>query len=214
MFMRLPYKFRDIQRRFRGRAFTMLDVGAGNHSATLARHWFPLCHYTGLDRERGYHNDGADFAAMNEFVELDLTKLRFEALPDAGYDVILVAHVIEHLENAPDVLRGLVPKLRPGGMIYVETPGRRSLSLPSMRGTLNFHDDPTHVRLYPHDEVAGVLRGAGLRIDRAGTRRDPLGALLTPVLALNALRLHGYVPGGVFWDLLGFADVVVATRPS
>lgn len=212
MLIRLPYKFRDVHRRFGGRAFSMLDVGAGNHSATLARRWFPLVHYTGLDRERGYHNADADFAVMNAFIEMDLTKLDFAALPEAGYDVILIAHVVEHLENAPDVLRGLVPKLRPGGLMYVETPGRRSLTLPSMRGTLNFHDDPTHVRLYPHDELAEILRGAGMRIDRAGTRRDLQGALLTPLLALNALRLHGYVPGGVFWDLLGFADVVVATR--
>jgi hypothetical protein len=27
-------------------------------------------------------------------------------------------------------------------------------------------------------------------------------------------RVHGYVPGGVFWDLLGFADYVIAERPA
>jgi hypothetical protein len=36
---------------------------------------------------------------------------------------------------------------------------------------------------------------------------------MTPVHAWNAKRAHGYVPGGVFWDLFGFADRVLAERP-
>lgn len=214
MFARIPHKFREVKRRFGARAFTLLDVGAGNHSATLTRRWFPNCRYTGLDRERDYHNTAADFAAMDAFVEMDLTRLDFSVLPDGAFDVILMAHVVEHLANGDEVLRGLVPKLSPGGMIYVEFPGERSLHLPSWRGTLNFHDDPTHVRLYTFHEVAGILSGCGLRIDRAGRRRDGTAIALMPLLALNALRLHGYVPGGIFWDLLGFADFVVGTRPS
>jgi SAM-dependent methyltransferase len=151
---------------------------------------------------------------MDEFFELDLTRLEFGAVPDASYDVLLFAHVIEHLANGDEVLRGLVPKLRPGGFVYVEFPGPQSLHLPSWKGTLNFHDDETHVRVFDAREVAGILRGCGLRIVRAGTRRDPLGILLTPVHALRAKQRHGYVPGGVFWDLFGFADVVIAERPG
>lgn len=213
MSLRMPYKFREIRRRHGARPFDLLDVGAGNHSATQAKRWFPNCRYTGLDRERGYHNDDADFARMDRFVELDLTTLDFAVLPDSGYDVILIAHVIEHLPNGDDVLRGLAPKLRPGGMLYVEFPGEQSLRLPSRRGTLNFHDDPTHVRVYTHGEIARLLTSLGLRIVRAGVRRDPLGILLTPLHAVRAKQLYGYVPGGVFWDLYGFADVVIGTRP-
>jgi hypothetical protein len=53
-----------------------------------------------------------------------------------------------------------------------------------------------------------------LRIIRARTRRDLRGILLLPVFALRAKRKHGYVPGGVFWDLFGFADEVVAVLPT
>src|SRR5256885_6303669 len=150
---------------------------------------------------------------MDEFFELDLTRLEFGAVPDGSFDVVLLAHVIEHLANGDEVLRALVPKLRPGGMIYVEFPGRRSLRLPSMRGTLNFHDDTTHVRLFDAAEVADILRSCGLRVVRARTRRDPLGILLIPVHAVRAKQQHGFVPGGVFWDLFGFADEVIAERP-
>jgi SAM-dependent methyltransferase len=212
--VRMPYRFREIRRRFGRRPFRLLDVGAGNHSASLAKRWFPNCHYAGIDRERGYNNDAADFAAMDEFFELDLTRLEFGVIPDARYDVLLLAHVIEHLANGDEVLRALVPKLRPGGFVYVEFPGPQSLKMPSRRGTLNFHDDATHVRVFDHREVAELLRACGMRVRRAGTRRDPLGILLLPLHAWNAKRAHGYVPGGVFWDLFGFADQVLAERPG
>jgi len=211
--VRMPYRFRRLRGRFGDRPFRLLDVGAGNHSASLAKRWFPNCRYSGIDRDKGYNNDAADFAAMTEFFELDLTALRFEAIPDGAYDVVMLAHVIEHLANGDQVLRALAPKLQPGGIMYVEFPGRRSLTLPSKKGTLNFHDDATHVRLFTAAEVAGILRGCGLRILESGARRDPLGILLMPVHAWNAKRQHGYVPGGVFWDLFGFADLVIAERP-
>lgn len=212
--VRRPYRFREIWRRYSARPFRLLDVGTGNHSASIAKRWFPNCHYAGIDRDRRYNNDRRDFAAMDEYFELDLTQLRFEEIPDASYDVVLLAHVIEHLANGDEVLRALVPKLRPGGMLYVEFPGPQSLRLPSMKGTLNFHDDDTHVRVFDAAEVAAILRGCGLRIVKAGTRRDAFGILLLPLYALRAKQVDGYVPGSVFWDLFGFADQVLAVRPA
>lgn len=210
--LRRPHRFQELHRRFGARPFRLLDIGAGNHSATVTKRWFPRCHYAGVDRDKHYNNDERDFAAMDEFFELDLTRLGFSAIPDAGYDAILLAHVIEHLPNGDLVLRALVPKLKPGGLMVVEFPGPRSLRLPSKKGTLNFHDDATHVRVFSAAEVAGILRDCGLRVTRAGTRRDWRGILLLPVFALRAKQQHGYVPGGVFWDVLGFADEVVAVQ--
>ena len=212
--VRMPYRFREIRRRYGQRPFRLLDVGAGNHSPSLAKRWFPNCHYAGVDRDRNYNIDASDLAAMDEFFELDLTRLEFGAIPDASYDVLLLAHVIEHLPNGDAVLRALVPKLRPGGFLYVEFPGPQSLKLPSKKGTLNFHDDETHVRVFDHREVAGILEGCGLRVVRSGARRDPIGILFLPLHAWRAKRAHGYVPGGVFWDLFGFADQVLAERPE
>ena len=210
----MPFRFKAIWRRHGRRPFALLDVGAGNHSASQFKRWFPNAHYAGIDLDRRYNNDERDFAAMNEFFEMDLTRLRFDAVPDGRYDAILMAHVIEHLENGDDVIRGLVPKLRPGGMICIEFPGERSLHLPSMKGTLNFHDDKTHVRLFTAREVADLLRGEGLEIVRAGMRRDPLGIVMIPVNALRCWQTYGYISGGIFWDLFGFADYVVGVRPA
>jgi len=211
--IRMPFRFKEIWRRHGRRPFALLDIGAGNHSASQFKRWFPNAHYAGIDLDRNYNNDERDFAAMDEFFEMDLTQLRFGAVPDGRYDVILMAHVIEHLKNGEAVVRALVPKLKPGGMICIEFPGERSLHLPSMRGTLNFHDDKTHVRLFTASEVAGVLRAAGLEIVRAGMRRDPMGIVMIPLNALRCWQTFGYVSGGIFWDLLGFADYVVGLKP-
>lgn len=210
--IKMPFRFKELWRRFGDRPFSLLDVGAGNHSASAAKRWFPRCHYSGIDRDRDYNNDPADFAAMDEFFELDLTRLELDAVPNGRYDAILMAHVIEHLHNGDDVVRALIPKLRPGGVICIEFPGKRSLRLPRMRGTLNFYDDPTHVRLFTADEVGALLRECGLRVTRAGTRRDPIGILLMPVSAYKCWKRFHYVPGGVFWDLTGFADYVVGVK--
>ena len=210
----MPCKFKDVRRRFGDRPFALLDIGAGNPSATRTLEWFPACRYSGVDRDRHYHNDDADFAAMDAFYELDLTSLAFDGIPDGAFDVILMAHVVEHLHNGDEVVRALCPKLKPGGIFYLEFPAPRSVRFPSMRGTLNFYDDLGHVRLWTAAELAAVLRAGGLRILEAGTRRDVVRALATPLRVVTSLTRNGFVSGGVFWDLLGFADRIVAEKPA
>lgn len=211
--MAMPPKFKPVRRRFGANAFRMLDIGAGNHSATRTRAWFPACRYTGLDRDRTYHNDAADFARMTAFHEIDLTTLDFAAIPDASFEVVMMAHVVEHLSNADAVVRSLASKVAPGGIFVLEFPSPRSLTLPSMRGTLNFHDDDTHVRLWTRAEIGAALEQGGLRVIASGRRRDRFRLLATPVRVVWSLLRHGWVPGSAFWDLLGFADMVVAERP-
>lgn len=209
-----PHRFLELHRRFGARPFRLLDIGAGNHSATSTKRWFPHCHYAGVDLDKNYNNDAADFAAMDEFFEMDLTRLEFGAIPDASYDAILMAHVIEHLQNGDEVMRALLPKLKPGGLIVVEFPGPQSLHMPSKKGTLNFYDDESHVRVFDWKQIAGILRESGLVVEKAGTRRDLRKILFMPVLAVHAKLKYGFVPGGVFWDLYGFADEVVAVKPN
>jgi SAM-dependent methyltransferase len=209
----MPPKFRAVRQRFGHRPFSMLDIGAGNHSATRTLAWFPACRYTGLDRDRTYHNDPADFARMEAFHEIDLTTLEFDAIPHAAFDVVMMAHVVEHLPNADAVVTALCSKVAPGGLFCLEFPSQRSLSLPSMRGTLNFWDDETHVRAWTREEMMAALESGGLRVLRSRRRRDLFRLLGTPVRVVYSLLRHGWVPGSAFWDLLGFADEVVAERP-
>ena len=208
----LPFKLTRFKRRFGDAPFTLLDVGAGNHSAQLVKKHLPQCRYFGLDIERDYNNDEEDFRLMEGFYELDLTKLEFDAIPDDFFDAIMIAHVIEHLENGDEVLQALIPKLKVGGVIYVEYPGARSLTLPSMQETLNFHDDPTHVRVYSVPEVSDVLQEAGATVLDGGTRRDWRVIAMMPLTVPYNLIRRGYFRGSLFWDLMGFAEFVYAER--
>ncbi|HLP41056.1 MAG TPA: methyltransferase domain-containing protein [Fibrobacteria bacterium] len=212
----MPVKFKRFHKEYRDREFLLLDVGCGNHSAAKALRYFPKCRYHGLDRSRDYNNDASDFAKMEAFHEVDLSRGDLSMVPEGQFDIVLFAHVIEHLRNGLEVLGALTGKLKSGGKIYVEFPGPRSLTLPSAVGTLNFCDDPTHVRVYDLKDVANVLLAADMRILKAGTRRDPVKLAMFPAgLALNLARSAFGMPlttDGGMWDGLGFAEFVYARK--
>src|SRR5215470_17401423 len=127
-------KFYYLQKTFRQQKFNLLDVGAGNHSASKTKTLFPKCEYYGIDLNRHFNNDESDFAVMKAFYEMDLTLLQFEVIPNNHFDFIRMTHIIEHLNNGDEVIKGLLPKLKKHGRIYIEYPGVKSTRLPSMKG--------------------------------------------------------------------------------
>jgi len=207
-----PHKFRFLPSDFKQRKFALLDVGAGSHSATKTKAIFPNCEYHGIDITKNYENDAADFKAMSGFYELDLTALQFDSIPNNYFDVIVMSHIIEHLHNGDKVIEGLLPKLKKGGYIYIEYPGQRSTKLPSMKRTLNFYDDPTHVRIYSVAEVTKVLETNGCEVLRGTTRRYWPYIALLPLTVVSETIKYGFIPGGVFWDIAGFAEYVFAIK--
>jgi len=205
-------KFKALSRRFRRNdSFTLLDVGCGNHSPSITKRYFKRCRYFGLD-VGVYNNSEDDALAMEQFYLADLEKGDLGTVPDNFFDAIVMSHVIEHLRNGLEVIEGLTHKLKSGGTIYIEFPSVRSLSLPSMPGTLHFCDDATHKRLYDLKDVVNTLLAHHCIIIKAGPRRDILKALLTPLtyLYLKYLRRTEYAVA--FWDIRKFADCVLAQK--
>ncbi len=84
--------------------------------------------------------------------------------------------------------------------------------MPSKKGTLNFYDDDTHARIYSVGEVERVFLDGGWRVLGSGTRRDWLRIATMPLSMVKSKIELGYVAGGVFWDLLGFAEFVLAEK--
>ena len=199
-------RYRWLWAEFRDRQFSVLDVGCGNHGPTETKHYFPNCEYSGIDVSADYNNDEADLRAMKRFWEMDLTRLEFTAIPNRHFDALVMNHVVEHLYNGDKVIEGLLPKLKPGGIVYIEFPGPRSLHMP---GFLNFHDDGTHVRMFTASEVSGILRRCGCSIEAAGTRRVWTRILLTPVTMAYHRWRRGRFLGGALWDVAGFAEFVL-----
>jgi 2-polyprenyl-3-methyl-5-hydroxy-6-metoxy-1,4-benzoquinol methylase len=212
----VPPRLRVARRRLAGRAVRVLDVGCGNASCEITRAWLNVAAYHGIDREY-YRGMQADYDKMDRVFFLDLDLLDFSTIEDGAYDLVIMNHVVEHLRHGEEAVAGLARKVRPGGIIYIETPSYRTYGFPSAEGFLNFYDDPTHWRCYSVERLADGLADAGFKILGLGFRRDLVrAALLGPVAIL--LNLLYYLPfkrkllGSGLWDLLGVARYVVAER--
>jgi ubiquinone/menaquinone biosynthesis C-methylase UbiE len=206
------FKFLFLKKAFGDNSFKLLDIGAGNKSATKTKKAFPNCDYYGLDISKDYNNDEQDFKLMSAFYELDLTKLNYSSIPDNYFDAIQMAHIIEHLKNGDAVIQALLPKLKKGGFFYVEYPGIKSTRLPSMYGTLNFYDDPTHVRIYSVKELEAIFLQNNFSILKSGTRCNWYYIVSMPIRLVQSLLKYKRVMGNVFWDILGFAEFVFAQK--
>jgi SAM-dependent methyltransferase len=212
-FFEKPARFEYMHKWLARPGVKILDVGCGNNSPTRTKRYYPKCLYYGLDIIS--HDDAGDknLAAMEQFFEIDLSNISsLSKIPDLFFDCIILSHVVEHLENGTEVIAVLLQKLVVGGVIYVEFPSPKSVNFPSMRGSLNFYDDPSHVRVYQLEEISTVLSNNGFSITRAGTRRSLKRILFLPLYALVSLVYHGYVGGSVLWDFFGFADYLIAVK--
>jgi len=208
-----PFKLRYFVGKGAPPVRRILDVGCGNHSASVTKRWFPAASYVGVDIG-DYNNSHDDYALMERFVKADLDRDSLGVLEDESFDLIIMAHVIEHLHHGEEAVSNLARKLRPGGHMYIECPSERSRRFPSAYHTLNFYDDPTHVRIY---DLKGVCTAAGLRVVRGGIRHDWPRAIQGVTVRIPAhircFLQHRQLFGPYLWDLLGFAKYAVAMRP-
>lgn len=74
-----------------------------------------------------------------------------------GFDALLVAHVLEHMDRpaAVSLLREYLPLVRPGGRLVVITPQE-----------LGHRSDPTHVELVDFTSVAAMAAELALALER------------------------------------------------
>lgn len=163
----------------------ILDVGTGNHSATKTKEIFVNCKYYGIDKCCDYTNGSEDVEIMDKFYEMDLEKLEFDEIPNDYFDVIIITHVIEHLKNGDKVIEKLLDKMKKNGMIFLEWPRFKSTKFPSKKGTLNFFDDDSHVRIYSLKEIYNLLLRNNMKFCEGGLD------IHLDVLFFSQLRLCG-----------------------
>ncbi len=213
-----PFRFKVIKKYNTQKNITLLDVGCGNNSYLLSKKWLPLGAYHGIDKEF-WHGNEADYKAMDKVffidVENDLNKL--SEVENDTYEVIIVAYIIEHIINAYEVLEALIPKLKKGGLIYVEAPNPKTLGMPPAVGFANFNDDPTHVQIYDYFSISHMFLKKGMKIERAGTRRDWFRIFFFTQIGI-LMNLFYYIPFKQklsaigLWDFLGISFYVIARK--
>jgi SAM-dependent methyltransferase len=137
--------------------------------------------------------------------------------PDESFDAITCMHVVEHLTTMTNLWRETSRLLNPRGRIYIETPGLQSVTTPSapesLRGkiTLNFYDDPTHIRPVPITSLLSAARDAGLTVKRTGRSRNYLFAAAYPLFLILPRTRKRYV-AKLHW--LGWSVYLVAEKPA
>jgi SAM-dependent methyltransferase len=150
-----------------------------------------------------------------EFRRADLEREKL-SWPDNSMDAITCMHLVEHLNELKLLLEEIARLLKPGGRAYFETPHPKTLTLPSARGigagafTLNFHDDPTHIRPVAIETLADQARAAGLESLASGTSRNWLFAAAHPLLLFMPPSRKKFT-ARVHW--LGWSAYLVARRP-
>lgn len=150
-----------------------------------------------------------------EFVSVDF---ELDPLPwrSASMDAITCMHVVEHLRDLGLLFQEVRRLLKPGGAAYFETPHPKTISLPrvAVSGdvpfTLNFFDDPTHVRPVPVETLLNHALTVGLHPVRSGISRNWLFAAAHPVLQfLPASRK--VLTARVHW--IGWSSYLIVRRP-
>ncbi len=165
----------------------LLDVGCG-HGLLLDE-----------ARRRGYETIGLELSASGaayarDVLGLDVRELTLEALgDDRGFDVIVLADVIEHLDDPVAAIDRCHELLAPGGVLCVVTPDPSSRTA-RLAGRRWWGYLPAHTYLLPRLTLRELLgaRGlvlsddvplvrtfsAGYWVAGAGQRGGPLGAVV------------------------------------
>ncbi len=157
-----------------------------------------------------------NYPSRCQFHRGDLQK---ERLPwaEGSMAAITCMHLVEHLNDLSHLIEEVKRLLEPGGRAYFETPHPRTLKLASPRGraagtfTLNFYDDPTHVRLVAIGALAQLARGAGLEVAAAGTSRNWLFAAAHLVYQFLPPSRQKYT-ARVHW--IGWSAYLIVRRPA
>ena len=183
----------DVQCLVPESARRILDVGCASGAlgqALKARQW---CEVIGIECVP----EVADLArsALDQVYVGDVARIA-PSLPEAHFDCIVMADVLEHLVDPGVVLTALRPCLAPGGRLVVSVPNVRHWSVVRglLEGRWDYAEagllDRTHLRFFTRDSIERLLRTTGYRPSLAGvTSIDGDSAI--PRQIVSALRKAG-----------------------
>lgn len=136
----------------RQRPLRVLDIGIGNG-------------YTLSYRDPQITKFGVD---LSDHFQAELTRHNIELLianvgkenipmPDGSFDLIMLNHLIEHIQNYDFLITEIKRLLAPGGVCLIRTPD-------FAKKRANFYDDYTHVKPYTHGGLRHMAAAYGFEI--------------------------------------------------
>ena len=82
-----------------------------------------------------------------------------------NYDLIVIHHVIEHLDNPEEVIQIIHKLLKKRGHLIISTPDFDGSSARRYKDKFRLLNDKTHISLFSNDSMHRFLRYYGFRID-------------------------------------------------
>ncbi len=150
----LDYRYRHIRRLPKGGG-KLLDVGCGNGN------FLRLAATIGWQAE-GVEPDPAAVASARTS-GLAVTQGGIELLDgiSEAYDQLTLSHVIEHVHDPLALLSACCRLLKPGGMLYLETPIIDANGHTRFGAAWRGLEVPRHLLLFSHRALHGILARAG-----------------------------------------------------
>ncbi|MEW6268635.1 MAG: class I SAM-dependent methyltransferase [Thermodesulfobacteriota bacterium] len=105
------------------------------------------------------------------------------------FDMVFLSHVIEHVLDPGFAMRRVAELLKPGGVVYVETPNVGSLDGRLWASNWGLIHYPRHLYLFDPGTLRRLLEGAGLRVERSTFELNSCGWALS---IQHWLRKHGF----------------------
>ena len=164
----------ETERRI-GRKGRLLDIGcAFGHLAKTAT-------------DLGWDVFGTDIsghalrhARVDHGARVFLSDLRHLPVKNGLFDVITLYDVIEHFSEPGELLAGVLPLLRPDGLLHLTTPDVASLSARLMGRRWYHYKSPEHLVYFSPATLTRALRTAGFDVvglDRAPSRMSVISIL-------------------------------------
>ena len=188
----LDYRYRHI-RRLPKAGGRLLDVGCGNGN------FLRLAQAIGWQAE-GVEPDPSAVAAARAS-GLDVRQGGIELLEgiSAAYDQLTLSHVIEHVHDPLALLNACCRLLKPGGMLYLETPNIDANGHSRFGAAWRGLEVPRHLLLFSHRALHGMLARAGFdrSEDLRGVDPSPLLDAESEAMARRADPPIALGPAGV-----------------
>ena len=124
----------------------------------------------------GFEAHGTDLATWVEGIAAErgvpnvrCGRLEAAAFADGWFDVVHSSQVFEHLPRPVDELKEIRRVLRPGGILYINVPNYRCLSIVLGRDDFELNTPPEHVAYYTPRTLATLLSRAGFDVVRTAS---------------------------------------------
>jgi SAM-dependent methyltransferase len=156
-------KLEHLERSLPGRG-RLLDFACGSGA------FFELAQSRGWDAHGTELGEwAAQAATARNLKNLHIGTLAELQFPANSFDVVHAAQVFEHLPQPKNELREIRRLLRPQGLLYIDVPNYRTLSIVLGRDDFMLNEPPQHVSYFTPRTLQQLLSTAGFDVTSVGT---------------------------------------------